>query len=66
MKGAAVVANTDVNTKDLCDTCIVFLRRGFYVKEIKRKQYFKCAQCGKNVSLGSVCELTARKGAGLK
>jgi hypothetical protein len=51
-------------TKDLCDTCIVLIRRAFTVNEVRRKQMFKCQNCGKNGSIGSVCELTAKRGDG--
>lgn len=51
-------------TKDLCDMCIILLRRGFNVNEVKRIAYFKCAECGKKSPVGSSCELTARKGDG--
>jgi hypothetical protein len=51
----------DANTKDLCDTCVVLMRRAFTVKEVRRKQMFTCAQCGKKGCIGSVCELTAKR-----
>jgi|AGTN01.1.fsa_nt_gi hypothetical protein len=56
----------DVNTKKLCENCMILLEGAVTLKRLQTVSEFKCENCGRRAAIGKKCEITVKKGAGAK
>lgn len=59
----AAVGKPTVTKAKLCDNCALLMEIAFDVKKLHNAHDFDCGNCGKKTSIGTVCEITVKKGA---
>lgn len=56
----------DVNTKKLCENCMLFLEAAVKLKRLQTISDFTCDHCGRRAPYGKIVEITVTKGASPK
>lgn len=54
------------NTKKLCDNCFFLLAGTVEIRKLQTAFGFKCENCDHRTAVGTVCEITVKKGAAAK